>query len=267
MKKYMKLALEEEQIAIKECYKRFNGYEIHLHGDDRDNFSLAAYLKKPIITVHYPIRDCDVYDVVSNYKSEYAQKVFAFVKEVNAGLVVHAETDLDKLLTHPDLDAFCEFIRNEEITLHVENCYRNCGAVESLRTCHYLRDKIGEDYVYPLLDTCHLMMSQMSFKFEENSFFKTIDAYSSPKFILHLNDCIGSGERETGGIHGTNFYANQYLLWNILWKLKEVEKKENLAINLVLEVDEEDYNHPKNAEALAEDVDSMWRELDTVINF
>lgn len=260
MRKLMKLALEKEQIRIKEQYDRFDGYEIHLYGDERDHFELADTITKPIVNVHFPIDKCDVYDVLDCYESDYARKIFDLCKKANAGLVVHAETGLARLKTNPKLDDFCEFIKAEGITLHVENCYRNVGAVEGLRLCNYLRNKIGRNQVFPLLDTCHLIMSEMSFKFEEMSFFATIDAYTSENFKIHLNDCIGSGERETGGIHGTNFYANQYLLWNILWKLKEITDRGN-NIDLVLEVDEVDYNYPTNADILAKNINTMWEEL------
>lgn len=263
MRKLMKIALDPEQIRIKNQYDRFDGYEIHLYGDERDHFELAETIQKPIVTVHYPIPDCDVYDVVSQFKNDYAKKVFELCNTYKAGLVVHAETGLDRLKTNPYLDEFCDFIKESGIHLHVENCYRTCGAVESLKLCNYLRDRIGYDKVFPLLDTCHLIMSEMSFKFEEMSFFSTIDAYTSDNFIIHLNDCIGSGEKETGGIHGTNFYANQYLLWNILWKLKEIVKR-GINIDLVLEVDEVDYNYPTNADILAKNVNRMWEELQQI---
>lgn len=259
----MKMALEEEQLKIKSLYSRFDGYEIHLYGNEKDHFELIDQIEKPVVTIHYPIERCDVFDVVKEFESEYAKKVFELCKKTGAGLVVHAETGLDRLKVEPALDAFCEFIRKEGIKLHVENCYRNCGAVESLRLCNYLRDKIGHDLVFPLLDTCHLIMSEMSFKFEEMSFFHTIDAYTSENFIVHLNDCVGSGEKETGGIHGTNFYANQYLLWNILWKLKEIVDR-GTEIDLVLEVDEVDYNYPTNADILAKNIDKMWAELQNI---
>ena len=260
MRIIMKIALEEEQIRIKKQYDRFDGYEIHLHGDDRDNFELAKALNKPITTVHYPIKRCDIFDIANEYQSDYAKKVFALCKEYDAGLVVHAETGLQHLQENPNLNDFCNFIKENRIRLHVENCYRTCGAVEGLKVCNYLRDKIGEDLAFPLLDTCHLMMSEMSFKFEEMSFFATIDAYQSNNFVIHLNDCIGSGEKETGGTHGTNFYANQYLLWNILWKLEEITKDDR-NFDLVLEVDEVDYNYPSNADILAKNVLRMWDEL------
>jgi len=261
MRKVMKLALEEEQIRIKSHYDLFDGYEIHLYGNQKDHFELADQLTKPIVTVHYPIDSCDIYDVCNEYQSEYARKVIDLCKKAKAGLVVHAETGLQRLISNPNLDGFCNFIAKEGIVLHVENCYRMVGAIESLDVAYYLRSRIGEKQVYPLLDTCHLMMSEMSFRFEEMSFFKTIDAYSSENFKIHLNDCIGSGEWETGGTHGTNFYANQYLLRNILWMVHELEKK-GLSIDLILEVDEEDYIYPTNAHQLAKNVDKYWKKME-----
>ena len=260
MRKLMKLALEKDQIKIKSQYDRFDGYEIHLYGDSRDDFDIVDTIEKPIITIHYPIPRCDVNDVVNEYQSEYAQKVYALCKKTGAGLVVHAETGVDRLVTNPKLDEFCKFIARERIRLHVENCYRNIGAIQGLKLARFLQRQIGEDLVFPLLDTCHLMMSEMSFKFEEMSFFKTIEAYASDNYIIHLNDCIGSGEKETGGIHGTNFYANRYLLGNILWKLHELEEK-GVKVDLVLEVDEFDYVYPSNADILAKNVDLIWSSI------
>ena len=253
----MKLALEEEQIAVKSRYQRFDGYEIHLYGNEKDHFELAETIEKPIVTVHYPIDSCDVYDVASDCLSDYADRVFDLCRRHNAGLVVHAETGLERLLTNPMLETFCNKVRDSGITLHVENCYRNVGAVEGLRITGYLKEQIGSDRVYPLLDTCHLIMSEMSFKFEEMSFYKTMEAYASENFKIHLNDCIGSGEVETGGIHGTNFYANQYLLRNILWKLHELLDSGS-NIDLVLEVDETDYIYPTNADILAKNINRIW---------
>ena len=260
MRKLMKLALEEEQIKTKSQYSRFDGYEIHLYGNLKDDFSLSHIISKPIITVHYPIARCDVNDVVNEFETEYAQKVYAFCKKVDAGLVIHAETGVDRLVTNPHLEKFCKFIREQGIRLHVENCYRNIGAIQGLKLAKFLQKQIGEDLVFPLLDTCHLIMSEMSFKFEEMSFFKTIEAYASDNYVIHLNDCIGSGEKETGGIHGTNFYANRYLLGNILWKLHELEDQ-GTHVDLVLEVDEFDYVYPSNADILAKNVDLIWSSI------
>lgn len=260
MRKFMKLALDREQIQIKSQYGRFDGYEIHLYGDERDHFELTDSIKKPIITVHYPIQRCDVYDVASEFDTPYAKKVYELCDQTGADLVVHAEHGVDHLSTCPRLREFCDFIRQRGTILHVENCYRYCGAVEALEVVRYLKALIGFDRVYPLLDTCHLIMSEMSFKFEEHSFFHTIDHYTSPHYIIHLNDCIGSGETETGGIHGTNFYANQYLLSNILWKLYGILQT-GVQVDLVLEVTEVDYDYPTNADILAKNIDQLWAQI------
>ena len=258
MKKIVKLALEEEQIAVKSLYKRFDGYEIHTYGDERDHFELAATLNKPIFTVHYPIKESDVYDVCNSFDSEHSHKIYDLCERCHAGLVIHAETTLSHLMENPNLNAFIDYMKKRSFIIHVENCYRNCGAIEGLKVCHYLQSQLGNDRVFPLLDTCHLMMSEMSFKFEEMSFFQTLEAYGSRNFKIHLSDCIGSGEIETGGTHGTNFYANQYLLSNILWKLRDMEIKNGIVPDLILEVDEVDYVYPTNADMLAKNIDKLW---------
>jgi len=263
MRKLMKLSLEEEQIKIKSLYDRFDGYEIFLYGDQRDHFELINTINKPIISIHYPIDDCDVFDVVSAYKTPYAKQVFEACIKTNAILVLHAETGLERLLTHPKLDGFCEYIKKNNIQVKIENCYRYVGAIEGLKITKYLQNKISNTQVTPLLDTCHLIMSGMSFKFKENSFYETIDNYYSNHYIIHLNDCIGSGENESGGKHGTNFYANQYLLSNILWKLHEMQKeKPDMQLDLVLEVSEVDHIYPTNADILAKNIDKFWNSFE-----
>lgn len=256
----MKLGLDKEQVHVREQYNRFDGYEIHLFGDDRDDYSLIPGLKKPIVTVHYPIRNADIYDAVSEFRQQSAQKIFDLCEQHDAGLVVHAETSLERFLKHPLLEEFIMHMKGRKLILHVENCYRYCGAIEGLKMWKYLSERIGDDRVFPLLDTCHLMMSEMSFKFEEMSFFQTLDAYAGPNFKIHLSDCIGSGEIETGGIHGTNFYANQYLLSNILWKIRDLQNV-GVVPDLILEVDEIDYVYPTNADMLAKNIDKIWPDI------
>ena len=257
MRKAFKLALNKEQIAYKNTLSFIDGFEIHLQGDERDNFALIPSISKPIYSIHYPLKRCDVMDVAHEFRSEYAQKVFALCKKLNVGLVIHAESKYYEIMASKEVDAFCDFIKENNIILHIENCYRDIGAIEALQIKKYIRARIGLEKVYSLLDTCHLMMSEMSFKYDELSFSEAINKYKSSNYIIHLNDCIGSGEEETGGIHGTNFHNNLYLLNNILWRLFNLEK-EGYQAKLVLECNETDYIHCPNAEELAHNIDRFW---------
>jgi len=257
MKKALKCDLTIEQINYKNSLEFIDGYELHLHGDDRDNFDNIKYMKKPIYTIHYPLDRCDILEIAKEFKSDYAQKVFALCKKENVGLVVHAESKYYEIMASKDVDAFCDFVKDNDITLHIENCYRDIGAIESIQIRRYIRARIGIDKVYSLLDTCHLMMSEMSFKYEELSFSEAIDKFKSSNYVIHLNDCIGSGEEETGGIHGTNFHNNLYLLNNILWRLYNLEK-DGYQAKLVLEVMEQDFVHANNAIELAHNIDKFW---------
>lgn len=257
MKKALKCALEKEQIEYKNTLDFIDGYEIHLYGDERDDFSLAKQMNKDIYSVHYALDRCDIMDIAKEFRSDYAQSVFRLCKELNVGLVVHAESKYYEIMASKDVDAFCDFIKDNDITLHVENCYRDIGAIESIQIRRYIRARVGLDKVYSLLDTCHLMMSEMSFKYDELSFSEAIDRFKSDNYIIHLNDCIGSGEKETGGIHGTNFHYNMYLLNNILWRLYCLEKDGYFA-KLVLECDEDDFIHNPNAVELAHNIDKFW---------
>lgn len=258
MKKALKCALELDQINYKNTLDNIDGYEIHLYGDERDDFSLVDKMSKPIYSVHYPLDRCDIMEIAQEFRSEYAQKVFALCKKLGVGLVLHAESKYYEVMANKDVDAFCDYIKEAGIIIYVENCYRNIGAIESIQIRKYIRARIGLERVYSLLDTCHLMMSEMSFKYEELSIPQAIDRFKSSHFIIHLNDCIGSGERETGGIHGTNFHNNLYLLNNVLWKLFNLEQA-NYEAKLVLEVDEKDYIHCPNAMELAENIDKFWK--------
>ena len=256
MRKALKLALEPEQISVKNSYPMIDGFEIHLYGDQRDHFELIEMLKKPVFTVHYPLNKCDVVQISHDFKNGYAKKVFELCKKLNVGLVIHAESPSFDVFNNPYVEEFCRMVKQEDLIIHLENCYRNIGAQEGLQIMKYMRNRINDYQVFPLLDTCHLMMSEMSFKYEESSFFNTIDNYKSENFKMHLNDCIGSGEIETGGIHGTNFSQNLYLLRNILWKLYELEKH-NYNVDLILEVEEEDYINAPKAIELANNIDKI----------
>lgn len=257
MKKALKCALDLEQINYKNTLDFIDGYEIHLQGNENDDFSLIDKMTKPVYSIHYPLDRCDIIDIAKEFKSDYAQKVFEVCKKLNVGLVLHAESKYYEVMASKDVDVFCDFIKESGIVVYIENCYRNIGAIEAIQIRRYIRARIGLERVYSLLDTCHLMMSEMSFKYDELSFSEAIDKFKSSHFIIHLNDCIGSGEKETGGIHGTNFRNNLYLLNNVLWKLYNLES-EGYEAKLVLENDETDYVHNPNAVELAHNIDKFW---------
>ena len=258
MKKALKCALELDQIEFKNTLDFIDGYEIHLYGDERDDFSLIGRMNKPIFSIHYPLDKSDIMYVAHEFRSEYAQKVFTLCKQLDVGLVLHAESKYYEVMASKEVDAFCDFIKENGIIVYIENCYRNIGAIEAIQIRKYIRARIGLERVYSLLDTCHLMMSEMSFKYDELSFSQAIDRFKSSHFIIHLNDCIGSGEKETGGIHGTNFHNNLYLLNNVLWKLFNLEKN-GYEAKLVLEVNEDDYVHSDYAIELAHNIDKFWK--------
>ena len=258
MRKLLKCALDIEQIKYKNSLDFIDGYELHLYGDERDDFSLLSQMTKPVYSIHYPLERCDIIEIAQEFETEYAQKVFALCKRLNVGLVLHAESKYYEVMANKDVDKFCDFIKENNITVYIENCYRNIGAIEAIQIRRYIRARIGLEKVFSLLDTCHLMMSEMSFKYDELSFAEAIEKYKSQNFIIHLNDCIGSGEKETGGIHGTNFHNNLYLLNNILWKLYNLERDGYYA-KLVLECDESDYVKCENAVELAHNIDKFWK--------
>ncbi|MBQ0036030.1 MAG: TIM barrel protein [Firmicutes bacterium] len=258
MRKLLKCALDIDQIKYKNSLDFIDGYELHLYGDERDDFSLLQQMTKPVYTIHYPLDSCDIIEIAKEFKTPYAQSVFELCKRLNVGLVLHAESKYYEVMASKDVDAFCDYIKENNITVYIENCYRNIGAIEAIQIRRYIRARIGLEKVFSLLDTCHLMMSEMSFKYDELSFAEAIEKFKSSNFVIHLNDCIGSGEKETGGIHGTNFHNNLYLLNNVLWKLYTLEKDGYYA-KLVLECDEQDYVHCPNAVELAHNIDKFWK--------
>ncbi len=258
MRKALKCALDKDQILFKNTLSEIDAFEVHLFGDERDDFSLYPLMEKPLTTIHYALWRSDILDIAREFESDYCKNVFELAKKADVGIVLHAESRSFNIYNKPDVEAFCAYAREQGVKLHIENCYRNNGAIEALEIMDYIRHRVDKQRVFPLLDICHLMMSEMSFKYDELSIPKAIEAYKSPCFKIHLNDCIGSGEKETGGIHGTNFSHNQYLLNNILWKLFNLEK-EGYHADLILEVEEKDYVHVPDALELARNIDKFWK--------
>ena len=82
MRKAFKLALNKEQIAYKNTLSFIDGFEIHLQGDERDNFALVPSISKPIYSVHYPLNRCDVMDVAHEFRSEYAKRYLLYVRNL-----------------------------------------------------------------------------------------------------------------------------------------------------------------------------------------
>lgn len=115
MRKALKVALEVEQIAAKNKYDIIDAYEIHLYGDERDNFSLYHLLNKPVLTVHYPLKDV----ILSKWPEKEilnTLKVVDFCKEINAGLVIHADSPSFDVFNNPDVEAFCKIIRRKKLS-------------------------------------------------------------------------------------------------------------------------------------------------------
>ena len=73
MRKALKLALEPEQISVKNSYPMIDGFEIHLYGDQRDHFELYEMLEKPVFTIHYPLNKCDVVQISHDFKNGYVK--------------------------------------------------------------------------------------------------------------------------------------------------------------------------------------------------
>jgi len=262
MKKAVKLALDKNQISFKETLSNIDGYEIFLFGDERDDFTLVDTISKPIFSVHYPISRCDCLTIANEYGTNYFNEVIKLCQEKNASLVLHTESTAQEIMNSYKFDCLLDYFKDIGLRVYVENCYCNSGSIDTLQVIRYMRKRIDDQHVLPLLDTCHLMMSEMSFKYEELSFSKAIDAFKSYRTIIHLNDCIGSGEKETGGIHGTNFSNNLYLLRNILWKLRQLEQIEYNEIIVVLEVDEKDYVQIPDTIVLSENIDKILNDFD-----
>ncbi len=257
MRKCMKCALEKEQIIEKNSYTDIDGYEIHLYGDSRDDFSLASLMTKPIVTVHYPLDRCNILQIAKEQNDEYANKVFQFCRDYHAGLVLHVESSAKEIINQPEIIRLCGHLKIYDIKVYVENFYKSAGIKDALAVYNYIRPLIGEKSVFPLLDICHMMISQMDLTRDELSFAESLNAFQSDSFKIHLSDCVGSGEWETGGIHGDNFKTNRYFLENILTKLMEMEKN-GCFCDCILEVDESDYIHNPNAHNLAVRIDEFF---------
>ncbi len=260
MHKAFKIALEKNQIDIKNNFNKVDSYEIHLYGNDNDHFELYNTLTKTIRTVHYPLNRSDIIQVAKECETEYFDKVIDLCKKTKAILVTHADNPLSEVMDNPLVDKLCSKLMENDITIYVENGYKDVSCKEAYLVYKYMVSKLDYNHCFPLLDICHLCISQQSFEYADYDFKTALDLFSSSRFSIHLSDAIGSGEWQTGGVHGSNFQTNQALLKNILNYVKKLEESRG-EVNLVLEVEEEDFSNPINAIKLANNIDDILEKM------
>lgn len=242
MKTYMKIALVEKQFFSKIKIKGFDGYEIQLLGDGKDDFSLIDKINLPVITVHYPMHMCDLTVLSKEMSSDYLNKCFEICRKLNAGLILHADASLEDLSSNSDFNHLCHALSKQKISIHIENS-SIVNSNEAVRICNYINNLTSLSFAFPLLDTGHSLIAAQKASLRERNIFTLVKNFASKNYKIHFSDIIGSGIKETGGVHGNNFAQNEPFMKELLNEFNELYIKPSL----IIEVEEDDYCNPINA--------------------
>lgn len=242
MKTYMKIALVEKQFFSKIKIDGFDGYEIQLLGEDKDDFSLIEKINLPVITVHYPMHMCELTCLSKVGESKYLNKCFEICRRLNAGLILHADVPLEDLMHNSDFNHLCYILSKQNIPIHIENP-STINSYEAVKICRYINELTMSNFAVPLLDIGHSLIAAQKSSLREKNVFILIQNFTSKNYKIHLSDIVGSGIKETGGIHGNNFNQNEPFLKELLNEFDELYIKPDL----ILEVEENDYCNPVNA--------------------
>ena len=250
-----KCALEKKRIEL--INKEGVEYvEIQLLSPD-DDLSLIDLFKAKISSIHLPLPPyCDL-SLIADYiekkdkNYDFVMRVIEKCRQYNCGMVVHANVPLETLYQEKKCDRLIEFIKDSEITWHIENVTQDDipngdSCIKApLHICNYFNKCIKKEVCFPLLDICHFLMIQDDFNRTLSlNLHETLRLYNSKKYYIHLNDRIGCGVSSCGGVHGSNFHYDIPLLEKILKTVKFYNPM------LILEVYESDYYVAANAKEL-----------------
>ena len=242
MKTYMKIALIEEQFFSKIQIKGFDGYEIQLLGEGKDDFSLIDKINLPVITVHYPMHMCDLTVLSKEINSDYLNKCFEICRKLNAGLILHADASLEDLSKDSNFNYLCHVLSKQNIPIHIENS-SIVNSIEAVRICNYINNLTSLPLAFPLLDTGHSLIAAQKASLMERNIFTLVKNFASKNYKIHFSDIVGSGMVETGGVHGNNFNQNEPFMKELLNEFNALYIKPSL----IIEVEENDYCNPVNA--------------------
>ena len=114
----------KEQVDAKIEYKIFDGYEIHLLGKEKDDFSLLEKLScKPIKTFHFPIEKCRIGTFEIGDDKEYIEQLLHECQKYHSGIVLHhgggfdfseqKETELNLAIKNKDLQILIEQMKEK----------------------------------------------------------------------------------------------------------------------------------------------------------
>lgn len=260
-----KCSLLSSVIKVKNMYK-VDRIEIQLLSIN-DDLDLIDTINAKIVSIHLPLPPfCDITNIIRIIKEQgkeydFLVRVAKKCKENNCGMVIHADTTLEKLYRSANIKYFIDFIEKYDLTVHIENTTIEIkNGNESVRApiqiSNYINSEIGKTLCYPLLDTCHYMMVRDAFDSSLTlSLKQVITMYNSDKYYVHLCDKVGCGEDKRGGKHGFNFRYDEPLLKDIL---KTIDKYNP---ELILEIREDDYINSPNVKELEERIDRIYKEI------
>lgn len=262
MKIIYKSAIKMADLKARDKYKKVDGLEVHMF-NEKEDFSNLQYTTKPIMNIHYPYCNgmCDLSNILKIFDKDEFQLFIDEVKDLNINIVLHNDMYAMEVLRHPKYFSFVKFLKANNISFLLENIPMQEKNNKDTTTdipliCDDLNRKTNKECFFPLLDTCHVLMNlNTSVKNPGYDFSKLIRSYNSKKFFVHLSYCDGDGNQEEGR-HALTFEKNKQLLEKLILELYSV----NPNVNLVLEVNEENYLKLKNAENLKDDILIIKRE-------
>lgn len=245
IKTVFKTGMDIEQILAKNAIPDVDGYEIQMRNSE-SGMHLISLLDKKLYAIHTPFDKCDLSQWMNREGDTFFDDLMSICKKEKCGLVIHDDLSFGDYITHPKRRDFESFLAKYNVPIHLENCTTyELSFLEVPSIANYINAQLEKDIVYPLLDVCHYLILANDIEFDGPNLSKTLEIFNSEKVYIHLCDIVGSGKRNLGGLHGTNFHYNSRLLYQILDKLEELHP--NKDVILVLEVGEENYNTPMSA--------------------
>lgn len=218
-----------------------------------DDLSMMDELTGKIVSIHLPLPPfCNIGNILEILKNkesekiEYLKKVIEKARKYDCGIVIHADTTLERYYQKDKEGLLIEFLKDSGVVWHIENVTdeirnENDCITAPVQISNYINSKVKKNICFPLLDICHFQMIQSNFDTLLKFNLKTVlKMYESEKYYIHFTDKVGCGDDNFGGKHGFNFKYNIPLMHKILNEIK------NTNPMLVLEIKEADYTNPLN---------------------
>ena len=249
-KKHLKVSLFKDQIdCINGVKSLIDGVEVQLLRFT-DDLSLLALLEVPIYSIHYYIKGktvnpCEIRYILSTKEEVNRFKSIVEVAKIyKSAITIHIDAEM-KDWNKEFYKDFLESIKDSGVPILLENIttVKNSQALikKIPGICTELNKQLGGEHCFPLLDTCHAMITVNSTIDPDATMLDYIKMFYSNKQAFHLSEAVSDG---IGDQHGINFKRNKKYLFLILDGIKSVNPDSNIVIEVL------DKNHCTKGESL-----------------